>query len=162
MCVITCSRRPHNYKTDHFTMWKEREQLWNVKYWKMHVQSVQNYCFSLHICERSCFRRHRGCSSSLLLNRRTATWNRSICFIHYFPIVHNALCLPPQILHKLLLWNTLGRSAYSQEHSATMVYAKFGGQTECIMGNWKIENTIKKWKSEQWRHLCVCPPIGHR
>ena len=21
-----------------------------------------------------------------------------------------------------------------------MVYAKFGGQTECIMGNWKIEN----------------------
>ena len=23
-----------------------------------------------------------------------------------------------------------------------MVYAKFGGQTECIMGNWKIENCI--------------------
>ena len=23
-----------------------------------------------------------------------------------------------------------------------MVYAKFGGQTECIMGNWKIENTF--------------------
>ena len=22
-----------------------------------------------------------------------------------------------------------------------MVYAKFGGQTECIMRNWKIENT---------------------
>ena len=22
-----------------------------------------------------------------------------------------------------------------------MVYAKFGGQTECIMGNWKIENS---------------------
>ena len=22
-----------------------------------------------------------------------------------------------------------------------MVYAEFGGQTECIMGNWKIENT---------------------
>ena len=45
---------------------------------------------------RSCFRRHRGFSSSLLLNRRTATWNRSICFIHYFPIVHNAPCLPPK------------------------------------------------------------------
>ena len=27
---------------------------------------------------------------------------------------------------------------YSQEHLKTMVYAKFGGQTECIMGNWKI------------------------
>ena len=30
---------------------------------------------------------------------------------------------------------------YSQEHLKTMVYAEFGGQTECIMGNWKIENT---------------------
>ena len=30
---------------------------------------------------------------------------------------------------------------YSQEHLNTMVYAKFGRQTECIMGNWKIENT---------------------
>ena len=32
---------------------------------------------------------------------------------------------------------------YSQEHLKTMVYAKFGGQTECIMGNWKIENIIR-------------------
>ena len=31
---------------------------------------------------------------------------------------------------------------YSQEHLKTMVYAKFGGQTECIMGNWKIENAM--------------------
>ena len=30
---------------------------------------------------------------------------------------------------------------YSQEHLKTMVYAKFGGQTECIMGNSKIENS---------------------
>ena len=29
---------------------------------------------------------------------------------------------------------------YSQKHLKTMVYAKFGGKTECIMGNWKIEN----------------------
>ena len=29
---------------------------------------------------------------------------------------------------------------YSQEHLKTMVYAKLGGQTECIMGNSKIEN----------------------
>ena len=30
---------------------------------------------------------------------------------------------------------------YSQEHLKTMVYAEFwGGQTQCIMGNWKIEN----------------------
>ena len=32
---------------------------------------------------------------------------------------------------------------YSQEHLKTMVYAEFGGQTECIMGNWKIENIIR-------------------
>ena len=32
---------------------------------------------------------------------------------------------------------------YSQEHLKTMVYAKFGGQTECIMGNWKMENCHK-------------------
>ena len=39
---------------------------------------------------------------------------------------------------------------YSQEHLKTMVYAKFGGQTECIMGNWKIENT---------RMLQIIPPF---
>ena len=44
--VIICSRRPHNCKTCHFTLWKERERLRNVKKWKMHVQSVQNCCFS--------------------------------------------------------------------------------------------------------------------
>ena len=36
---------------------------------------------------------------------------------------------------------------YSQEHLKTMVYAKFGGQTECIMGNWKIENTSGRYMS---------------
>ena len=35
---------------------------------------------------------------------------------------------------------------YSQEHLKTMIYAEFGGQTECIMGNWKIENTACKSK----------------
>ena len=29
---------------------------------------------------------------------------------------------------------------YYQEHLKTMVYAEFGEQTECIMGNLKIEN----------------------
>ena len=36
---------------------------------------------------------------------------------------------------------------YSQEHLKTMVYAKFGGQTECIMGNWKIENMMSRKSS---------------
>ena len=38
----------------------------------------------------------------------------------------------------------------SQEHFITIGYAKFGGQTECIMGNWKIENiayAILAWGS---------------
>ena len=37
---------------------------------------------------------------------------------------------------------------YSQEHLKTMVYAEFGGQTECIMGNWKIENKFLNFVSE--------------
>ena len=41
---------------------------------------------------------------------------------------------------------------YSQEHLETMVYGKFGGQTECIMGNWKIENAIKSAKRQYFLH----------
>ena len=33
---------------------------------------------------------------------------------------------------------------YSQEHLKTVVSAEFGGQTECIMGNSKIENEPKQ------------------
>ena len=53
------------------------------------------------------------------------------------PIIHS---VAPQILHKLLCSNALGKMQYSQEHFKTMVYAEFGGQTECIMGNSKIED----------------------
>ena len=52
--VIICSRRPHNYKTAHFTSWKERKRLRNVHKWKMYVESVQHYCFSpsnMQICD---------------------------------------------------------------------------------------------------------------
>ena len=37
---------------------------------------------------------------------------------------------------------------YTQEHLKTMVYAKFGGQTEVIMGNWKIENCMTGFHAE--------------
>ena len=70
--VIICSRRPHNCKTGHFTLYKERERLQNVKRWKMHVQSVQKYCFSLsyaNLCGFCC-RRRRGCLSFLLIPKR--------------------------------------------------------------------------------------------
>ena len=59
--------------------------------------------------------------------------------------------------------NTLGRSAYSQEHSATIVYAKFGRQTECIMGNWKIENVHKNlWYYVQFRVFHKFMPFSEK
>ena len=62
--------------------------------------------------------------------------------IDHFPIAaHNALCLPPKFCITYRLKMLLGKCNTSQEHLKTMVYAEFGGQTECIMGNWKIENT---------------------
>ena len=48
----------------------------------------------------------------------------------------------PQILHKPLFLNAPGSIAFSQEHFKTISYAKFGGQTECIMGNWKTVNIL--------------------
>ena len=57
--------------------------------------------------------------------------------IFEFPIY---TLLAPQILHKPLFLNAPGSIAFSQEHFKTMSYAKFGGQTECIMGNWKMVN----------------------
>ena len=71
-------------------------------------------------------------------------WANDEIPILYFPIPHNALCLPPQILHKLLLRNALGNMQTSQENFRTIVYAKFGGQTESVMDNWKIVNGRNK------------------
>ena len=45
-------------------------------------------------------------------------------------------------MHKPLFSNALGNMQCPQEHLKTIVYAKFGGQTKCIMGNSKIENSI--------------------
>ena len=58
--------------------------------------------------------------------------------IFQFPIMHSVCS---QILHKLLLRNALGNMQTSQEYFTTIVYAKFGGRTECIMDNWKIVNS---------------------
>ena len=48
----------------------------------------------------------------------------------------------PPNLHELLLWNALGNMQTSQEYFTTIDYAKFRGQTECIMDNWKILNSL--------------------
>ena len=57
--------------------------------------------------------------------------------IFQFPIIHS-VC-PPN-LHTPLFLNAPGSIEFSQEHFKTISYAKFGEQTECIMGNWKIVN----------------------
>ncbi len=62
-----------------------------------------------------------------------------VTLILYFPIAHNALCLPPKFCINYCFENMQS----SQENLKTIVYAKFGGQTKCIMGNWKIENYIR-------------------
>ena len=53
-------------------------------------------------------------------------------------IAHTSLYLPPTFCINYLLWNALGRSAYS--HFTTIDRAKCEGKTEWIMGNWKKEN----------------------
>ena len=47
--------------------------------------------------------------------------------ILYFPSAHNSLCLPPKILHRLMLRNALGNMHTSQEQFATIVYDKILG-----------------------------------
>ena len=60
---------------------------------------------------------------------------RAYCSLLLLLVVFNTLYPPPPpTLHKLLSSNALGKIQYSQEHLKTMVYAKFGRQTECIMG----------------------------
>ena len=60
----------------------------------------------------------------------------------FFRIPHNTLSLPSQILHKHLFSNVSENTAFSQEHLKTITYTKFGGKTECIMGDLKIENWV--------------------
>ena len=60
--------------------------------------------------------------------------------------VYNALCYlllppPPQLCISYCLQMLLGEIQYSKEHLKTMVYAEFGGQTERIMGDSKIDNS---------------------
>ena len=52
------------------------------------------------------------------------------------------LLVLPILYFKPLFLNAPGSIAFSQEHFKTISYAKFGGQTECIMGNWKIVNVV--------------------
>ena len=87
-------------------------------------------------------------NEELYWNRGTRELKNGLLWSSIFqlPIIPS-VC--PQISNKLLMWNTLERSAYSQEHFTTIVYTKFGEQSEGIMGNWKIKNVIDciSWKN---------------
>ena len=88
-------------------------------------------------CIHKGYNHHHQPAVSVIIHRDI--WHNPIL---YFQIAHNTLCFPPQILYKLLSSNALGKMPYSQELLKTNVYAKFGGQTECIMGDSKI---VKAW-----------------
>ena len=57
--------------------------------------------------------------------------------IFTFPIIH--FVCPPNFAYTIEFKHSW-EYAVSQEHLKTMVYAKFGGQTKCIMGNVKMVN----------------------
>ena len=45
----------------------------------------------------------------------------------------------------------------------TIEYAKFGGQTKCIMGNWKIENKARtKLKNIRLTDICDLESENHQ
>ena len=70
-------RSSHNGKAGHFTSSKGQERPWNALKWKMHVQSVQNFCFFIVKYAnfwRSRRRRCRGYLSSLVTIRKLLTF----------------------------------------------------------------------------------------
>ena len=95
--------------------------------------------------------------------RYLLTHQLSVCNILYFRIPHNTLCLPPKFCINYCFQMTwgLGDTAYSQEHLKTMVHAKFRGQTKCIMGNSKIENSRHPLFPNVYFHPSVAPWWEH-
>ena len=64
--------------------------------------------------------------------------------IHYFPIVHNKLysVCPTNFAYAIVVKYSWEVCIFPRAFHNNSLIAKFGGQTECIMGNWKIENKI--------------------
>ena len=70
----------------------------------------------------------------------------------------------PQILHKLLSSNALGKMQYSQEHFKTMVYAEFGGAIRVYYGEFENreyphpQGMTRRAKTPQLSGECMGPP----
>ena len=74
--------------------------------------------------------------------------------ILYFRISHNTLCLPPKFCINHCFQMLLGICSVPKSiYLKTIVCAKFGGQTKCIMGNSKIENEIRAVKIDNFLTL---------
>ena len=66
--------------------------------------------------------------------------------IRHLHISPNAPYLPPKILHNLCSSFLLGIKAVPREIEKN-VYAKFGGQIRCVMGDVQVANTLIRKKS---------------
>ena len=90
-----------------------------------------------------------------------ASWYLYIVYHNYYTVFAHPFPSPPQkhtylpppklASFDVFKINALGNMQFSQEHLKTTVYAKFGDQAVCIMGDFKIEN---------WSSLSP-PPTPH-
>ena len=67
----------------------------------------------------------------------THVCNKNSLLFFESPVIHS---VAPQNLHEPLFSYAPWSIAFSQKHLKTITPAKFGGQTECIMGDCKIVN----------------------
>lgn len=81
--------------------------------------------------------------------------NMDVQFLSIFRYaLSNTFCLPPKFCINYCydcFSNAPGRTAYSLEHAKTINYAKFGGQTNCVMGDSKIVNFFGFAKKDGWK-----------
>ena len=112
---IVCSRRSHNYKTGHFTSWKERECLRNVKNENctckacnivFHLSNMQIYDVLVQCRRRrGCLSSQKACENNLM--QVCKRWNVAIITVvmaadlRYFKVVYAQL-VSHMMLHHCL------------------------------------------------------------
>ena len=102
--VITYSRRLRNCKTGYFPSWKGWERQWNVRKWNnagANRAKLPFFFMTFLSLSLSCLRRlpntYVVVDKFYPSNAHFITWEEvKGGLIHYFPIFHNALSLPPK------------------------------------------------------------------
>ncbi len=92
----------------------------------------------IFIPNRTFLVRFGGISGVLHIAYQVEPW---FIFIDHCHISHNTHCLPPKILHKYCFKFLLGQQHVPREIENN-AYAKFWGQTRCIMGDVKVANIV--------------------